>query len=100
MVYQPMLELLVYLRANDFKVFIVSGGGLEFMRPWTEAVYGTPPDQVVGSSIETRYEIRNGKPVLVRLPELHFINDNVNRRPASRGEHRGCGNSHLHEHHR
>jgi len=75
MVYQPMLELLDYLRANGFKVFIVSGGGLEFMRPWTEAVYGIPPDQVVGSSIETRYEIRDGKPVLVRLPELHFIDD-------------------------
>jgi phosphoserine phosphatase len=75
MVYQPMLELLDYLRANEFKVFIVSGGGLEFMRPWTEAVYGIPPDQVVGSSIETRYEIRDGKPVLVRLPELHFIDD-------------------------
>jgi len=79
MVYQPMLELLDYLRANDFKVFIVSGGGLEFMRPWTEAVYRIPPDQVVGSSIETRYEIRNGKPYLVRLPELHFINDNVTK---------------------
>jgi len=79
MVYQPMLELLDYLRANDFKVFIVSGGGLEFMRPWTEAVYGIPPDQVVGSSIETRYELRDGKPVLVRLPELHFVNDNVTK---------------------
>jgi len=79
MVYQPMLELLDYLRANDFKVFIVSGGGLEFMRPWTDAVYGIPPDQVVGSSIETRYEMRDGKPVLARLPELHFINDNVTK---------------------
>jgi len=75
MVYQPMLELLDYLRANDFKVFIVSGGGLEFMRPWTEVVYGIPPDQVVGSSNETRYELRDGKPVLVRSPELHFINN-------------------------
>ncbi len=79
MVFQPMLELLDYLRANDFKVFIVSGGGLEFMRPWTEAVYGIPPDQVVGSSIETRYELRDDKPVLVRLPELHFIDDNVTK---------------------
>jgi len=79
MVYQPMLELLDYLRANDFKTFIVSGGGLEFMRPWTEAVYGIPPDQVVGSSIETRYELRNGEPVLVRLPELHFVDDNVTK---------------------
>lgn len=75
MVYQPMLELIDYLRANDFKVFIVSGGGLEFMRPWTEAVYGIPPEQVVGSSIETRYELRDGKPVIVREPELHFIDD-------------------------
>lgn len=75
MVYQPMLELLDYLRANEFKVFIVSGGGVEFMRPWTEAVYGIPPDQVVGSSIETRYKIRGGKPILVRLPKLHFIDD-------------------------
>jgi len=79
MVYQPMLELLDYLRANGFKVFIVSGGGMEFMRPWTEAVYGIPPDQVVGSSIETQYELRDGKPVLVRLPELHFIDDNVTK---------------------
>lgn len=75
MVYQPMLELLDYLRANDFKVFIVSGGSLEFMRPWTEAVYGIPPDQVVGTSFETRYEIRDGKPVIARDPKLHFLND-------------------------
>ena len=79
MVFQPMLELLDYLRANDFKVFIVSGGSLEFMRPWTEAVYGIPPDQVVGSSFETRYELRDDKPVLVRLPELHFNNDKVTK---------------------
>ncbi|MBE9549102.1 MAG: haloacid dehalogenase-like hydrolase [Proteobacteria bacterium] len=79
MVYKPMLELLDYLRANGFKVFIVSGGGLEFMRPWTEAIYGIPPDQVVGSSIETKYELRGGKPVLVRLPEIHFIDDNVTK---------------------
>ncbi len=75
MVYQPMLELIDYLGANDFKVFIVSGGGLEFMRPWTETVYGIPPDQVVGSSIETRYEVRDGKPVIVREPKIHFIDD-------------------------
>ncbi len=75
MVYQPMLELLGYLRANGFKTFIVSGGGIEFMRPWTEKVYGVPPEQVVGSSIKTKYEMRNGKPVLVRLPELNFIDD-------------------------
>lgn len=79
MVYQPMLELLDYLRANEFKTFIVSGGGLEFMRPWTEAVYGIPPDQVVGSSIETRYELRDDKPVLVRFPEVHFVDDNVTK---------------------
>jgi len=75
MVYQPMLELLAYLRANGFKTFIVSGGGIEFMRPWTEKVYGIPPEQVVGSSIKTKYEIRDGKPVLVRLPELDFFDD-------------------------
>ena len=75
MVYQPMLELLAYLRANGFKTFIVSGGGIEFMRPWAEKVYGIPPEQVVGSSIKTKYEPREGKPVLVRLPELNFIDD-------------------------
>lgn len=75
MVFQPMLELLEYLRANGFKTFIVSGGGIEFMRPWAERVYGIPPEQVIGSSIKTRYELRAGKPVLVRLPELNFIDD-------------------------
>ena len=75
MVFQPMLELMNYLRSNDFKVFIVSGGGLGFMRPWTEAVYGIPPDQVVGSSIETHYEFIDGNPVIVRMTELHFFND-------------------------
>jgi phosphoglycolate phosphatase-like HAD superfamily hydrolase len=75
MVYQPMLELLAYLRANSFKTFIVSGGGVEFMRPWVERVYGIPPEQVVGSSIATRFELRAGKPVLVRLPELDFLDD-------------------------
>jgi hypothetical protein len=74
-VYQPMVELLAYLRANGFKTFIVSGGGIEFMRPWTEKVYGIPPEQVVGSSIKTKYEMRDGKPVLVRLPEIDFIDD-------------------------
>lgn len=73
--YQPMLELLTYLRANGFKTFIVSGGGIEFMRPWTERVYGIPPEQVVGSSIKMKYEIRDGKPVLVRLPELDFFDE-------------------------
>jgi hypothetical protein len=75
MVYQPMLELLDHLRANGFKTFIVSGGGIEFMRPWTEAVYGIPPEQVVGSSIKTVYEVRDGVPVIVRLPEMNFIDD-------------------------
>ena len=75
MVYQPMLELLAYLRANGFKTFIVSGGGIEFMRPWTERVYGVPPEQVVGSSIKTKFEMRDGKPVLVRLPEVDFVDD-------------------------
>jgi hypothetical protein len=75
MVYQPMLELLAYLRAHDFKTFIVSGGGIEFMRPWTEQVYGIPPEQVVGSSIQTKYELVDGRPVLMRLPKLNFIDD-------------------------
>ncbi|WP_319523580.1 HAD family hydrolase [Breoghania sp.] len=75
MVYQPMLELLAYLRSKFFKTYIVSGGGIEFMRPWTEAVYGIPPEQVVGSSIKTKFEMRDGKPVLVRLAELDFIDD-------------------------
>ncbi len=75
MVYQPMLELLDYLRANDFKTYIVSGGGIEFMRPWTESVYGIPPEQVVGSSIKTQFEIQGDDAVLVRLPELNFIDD-------------------------
>jgi hypothetical protein len=77
--YQPMLELLAYLRANGFKTFIVSGGGVEFMRPMTEKVYGIPAEQVVGSSIKTRYEIRDGKPVLMRLPEIDFINDKTGK---------------------
>jgi hypothetical protein len=75
MVYQPMLELLTYLRANDFKTFIVSGGGIEFMRPWTESVYGIPPEQVVGSSIKTQFELKDGIPVLMRLPEVNFVDD-------------------------
>jgi len=79
MVYQPMLELLGYLRANGFKTFIVSGGGIEFMRPWTEQVYGIPPEQVVGSSVKTKYELREGRPVLVRLPELNFIDDQAGK---------------------
>jgi len=75
MVYQPMLELLTYLRANGFKTFIVSGGGIDFMRVFSESVYGIPPEQVVGSSLKTKYEVLGGKPVLMRLPELDFIDD-------------------------
>jgi hypothetical protein len=88
MVYQPMLELLAYLRANDFKTFIVSGGGIEFMRSWTEQVYGIPPEQVVGSSIKTKCEMRSGQPVLTRLPELNFIDDNVDK-PVGINQHIG-----------
>jgi phosphoserine phosphatase len=79
LIYQPMLELLLYLRANGFKTYIVSGGGIEFMRPWTEAVYGVPPEQVIGSSIKTKLEIRDGKPILVRLPEIDFIDDKAGK---------------------
>ena len=74
-VFQPMLELLAYLRANGFKTYIVSGGGIEFMRPWSHQVYGVPPEQVVGSSIVTKFEMRDGEPVLVRYPEIDFIDD-------------------------
>ena len=88
MVYQPMLELLAYLRANGFKTFIVSGGGIEFMRPWTEKVYGIPPEQVVGSSVKTKFEMRDGKPVLVRLPELNF-NDDKDGKPVGINQHIG-----------
>ncbi|OPX99500.1 MAG: haloacid dehalogenase-like hydrolase [Syntrophorhabdus sp. PtaB.Bin006] len=75
MVYRPMLELLAYLRANGFKTYIVSGGGVEFMRPWAEKVYGIPPEQVIGSSIKTKFVLRDDKPVLVRLPEINFVDD-------------------------
>jgi hypothetical protein len=79
MVYQPMLELLAYLRANGFKTFIVSGGGVEFMRPWTEKVYGIPPEQVIGSSGKLKLELRDGKPVLLKLPEIDFIDDKAGK---------------------
>ena len=88
MTYQPMLEVLAYLRANGFKTFIVSGGGIEFMRPWAEQVYGVPPEQVVGSSIKTKFEMRDGKPVLVRLPELNF-NDDKDGKPVAINQHIG-----------
>ncbi|MFV0571559.1 MAG: HAD family hydrolase [Xanthomarina gelatinilytica] len=79
LVYQPMLELLDYLRANNFKTFIVSGGGIEFMRPWVEDVYGILKDQVVGSSIATEFDYNNGNPVIKRLPELDFIDDKTGK---------------------
>jgi hypothetical protein len=75
MVYQPMLELLDYLRANGFKTFIVSGGGIEFMRVFAEEVYGIPPEQVVGSSIKTEFRMQDGTPVLMRQPDLDFVDD-------------------------
>jgi hypothetical protein len=75
LVYQPMLELLAFLRANQFRTFIVSGGGVEFMRPWAEKVYGIPPEQVVGSSGVVKFELRDGKPVLVKEPKVEFIDD-------------------------
>jgi hypothetical protein len=87
-VYQPQLELLKYLRANGFKTFIVSGGGIEFMRPWTPRVYGIPPDQVVGSSIKTKFEMLDGKPVLMRLPEMNFVDDKAGK-PVGIGQHIG-----------
>jgi len=79
LVYQPMLELIKYLQENDFKTFIVSGGGIEFMRPWVEDVYGIPRDQVVGSSIKTEFLIENEEPVIRRLPEIDFIDDKAGK---------------------
>jgi phosphoserine phosphatase len=79
LVYQPMLEVLAYLRANGFKTFIVSGGGVEFMRPWAERMYGIPPEQVIGSSIKTKFQITDGSPVLFRLPEVNFIDDKAGK---------------------
>ena len=75
LVYQPMLEVLDYFRAHGFKTFITSGGGVEFMRPWVEGVYGIPPEQVIGSSVKVEFQERDGEPVLVRLPEIDFIDD-------------------------
>jgi hypothetical protein len=79
MVYQPMIELLTYLRGNGFKTYIVSGGGVEFMRPWAERVYGVPPEQVVGSSGKLKFEVRDGRPVLVKLGELDLFDDKDNK---------------------
>lgn len=75
LVYQPMLELLGYLRSSGFETFIVSGGGTDFIRPWSEQVYGIPPERVIGSQIAERFELRDGKPVLVREAEVAFIDD-------------------------
>lgn len=88
LVYQPMIELLAYLRANGFKTFIVSGGGIEFLRPWTEKVYGIPPEQVIGSSIKTKFQIKDGIPELFRLPEVDFVNDKDGK-PAGINQHIG-----------
>jgi len=98
LVFQPMIELVKYLQENDFKTFIVSGGGIEFMRPWVEKVYGIPKDQVVGSSIKTKYEYNDGNPRLVRLAELDLFDDKegkpvginryIGRKPVI-----ACGNS-------
>jgi phosphoserine phosphatase len=79
LVYQPQLELLAYLRANGFKTFIVSGGGIAFMRPVTEKAYGIPPEQVVGSSVVAEFQVKDGKPVLVRKPKIDFINDKAGK---------------------
>ena len=79
LIFQPMLELLAYLRANGFKTYIVSGGGIDFMRVFTEQVYGIPPEQVVGSVGETRFEMRNGKPVLVKLPKINLVDDKAGK---------------------
>ncbi len=75
MIFQPMLELLDYLRANDFKTFIVSGGGIDFLRVWGEEAYGIPPYQVVGSSIKAKYDASGDEPVIIKVPEINFIDD-------------------------
>ncbi|TYC48321.1 haloacid dehalogenase-like hydrolase [Rhodobacterales bacterium] len=79
LVYQPMIELLEYLRDNDFRTFIVSGGGIEFMRPWTEEAYGIPPEQVVGSSIVTEFKMIDGEPRLMRTPKIAFVDDKAGK---------------------
>jgi phosphoserine phosphatase len=88
MVFQPMLELLSYLREHGFSAYIVSGGGIEFIRAWAEDVYGVPPEKVIGSSIETRYETREAGPVLVRMPKLHFVDDGAGK-PVGINQHIG-----------
>jgi phosphoserine phosphatase len=88
LIYQPQLELLDYLRANGFKTFIVSGGGMAFMRPFSEKAYGIPPEQVVGSSVVAEFQVKDGKPVLVRMPKIDFINDKAGK-PVGIYEHIG-----------
>ena len=88
MVFQPMLELLTCLRASGFKTFIVSGGGVEFMRTFAERTYGVPPEQVVGSSGKLKFEMRDGKPISIKLSEVDFINDNVGK-PVAIQQHIG-----------
>jgi phosphoglycolate phosphatase-like HAD superfamily hydrolase len=88
LVYQPQLELLDYLRANGFKTFIVSGGGMAFMRPFSEGAYGIPPQQVVGSSVVAEFQVKDGKPALVRMPKIDFINDKAGK-PVGIYEHIG-----------
>jgi hypothetical protein len=78
-VYQPMLELIAHLAANGFEVWIVSGGGIEFMRPWAERVYGVPPERIIGSSVRTKYALRDGRPAIVRLPAVDFIDDKAGK---------------------
>ena len=75
LLYQPMIELLAYVRANGFKTYIVSGGGVDFMRPWTEKIYGIPPEQVIGSTGKLKYELHDGKPSLMKLPEIDHVDD-------------------------
>jgi hypothetical protein len=79
MIFQPMVEVMSYLRANGFKTFIVSGGGTEFMRPWTEQTYGIPPEQVVGSRGKLKYEVRDGAPALLKLPEIDLVDDGAGK---------------------
>jgi phosphoglycolate phosphatase-like HAD superfamily hydrolase len=88
LVYQPQLELLAYLRASGFKTFIVSGGGIAFMRPISEKTYGIPPEQVVGSSVVAEFQMKDGKPALVRMPKIDFINDKAGK-PVGIYEHIG-----------
>jgi hypothetical protein len=88
LVYQPMLEVLAYLRSNGFQTFIVSGGGIEFLRPWTVRVYGVLPQQVVGSSIKTKFEMRDGRPMLFRLPQVNFVDDKAGK-PVGINDHIG-----------